>query len=222
MRLSGPTDEELINNAASVINPKMVGDRLFGDVGCALLSRSGNLYLGVCIDTASGTGPSSCLCCMKGARFARAIPSERSVMPSGVVELRSEEEVREAFSVVRQLHGALNERKYMDLLSRMVPNGYRMFAVREPSGEVAAVLGMQVLINLYYERHAYVYDLVASETSRSKGYGGLLMDHVEALARREGCSYVALACGREREEALRFYEERGYERPGYSMRKSLR
>jgi cytidine deaminase len=54
--LSGPTDEEPINNAASVINPKMVGDRLFGDVGCALLTRSGNLYLGVCIDTASGTG----------------------------------------------------------------------------------------------------------------------------------------------------------------------
>jgi hypothetical protein len=48
------------------------------------------------------------------------------------------------------------------------------------------------------------------------------MDHLEALTCREGCSYVALACGREREEALRFYEDRGYERAGYSMRKSLR
>jgi GNAT superfamily N-acetyltransferase len=142
-------------------------------------------------------------------------------MTSRVVELRTEEELRGAFPVIRQLHGALNERKYMSLLSRMIPNGYRMFAVPEPSGEVAAVLGMQVLINLYYEHHAYVYDLVASETARSKGYGGLLMDHAEALARREGCSYVALACGREREEALHFYEKRGYERPGYSMRKSL-
>jgi cytidine deaminase len=47
MRLSGSTNEELINNAASVINPRMVGDRLFGDVGCALITRSGNLYLGV-------------------------------------------------------------------------------------------------------------------------------------------------------------------------------
>jgi cytidine deaminase len=56
MRLSGPTEEELISNAASVINPKTVGDRLFGDVGCALITRDGNLYLGVCIDTASGTG----------------------------------------------------------------------------------------------------------------------------------------------------------------------
>lgn len=47
------------------------------------------------------------------------------------------------------------------------------------------------------------------------------MDHLEDLARREGCKYVALACGREREGALRFYERRGFERPGYSMRKAL-
>jgi cytidine deaminase len=51
-----PTDGELIDHAASVLNPKMVGDRLFGDVGCALITSGGNLYLGVCIDTASGTG----------------------------------------------------------------------------------------------------------------------------------------------------------------------
>ena len=142
-------------------------------------------------------------------------------MTARVVELRSEEELRVAFPIVHQLHDTLDERRYGDLLSLMLPNGYRMFAVREPSGEVAAVLGMQVLINLYYERHAYVYDLVVSEDARSKGYGGLLMDHAEDFARREGCRYVALACGREREGALRFYERRGYERPGYSMRKNL-
>jgi cytidine deaminase len=51
-----PTNEVLIDHATSVLNPKMVGDRLFGVVGCALITREGNLYLGVCIDTASGTG----------------------------------------------------------------------------------------------------------------------------------------------------------------------
>jgi cytidine deaminase len=51
-----PTNEALIDHAASVLHPKMVGDRLFGDVGCALITSDGNLYLGVCIDTASGTG----------------------------------------------------------------------------------------------------------------------------------------------------------------------
>ncbi len=55
-------------------------------------------------------------------------------MAARVVELRSEEELREAFPVVRRLHGALDERRYEELLSMMVPNGYRMFAVREPSG----------------------------------------------------------------------------------------
>ena len=50
------TNEELINDAIDVLNPKMVGDRLFGDVGCALVTEDGNLYRGVCIDTASGTG----------------------------------------------------------------------------------------------------------------------------------------------------------------------
>ena len=48
------------------------------------------------------------------------------------------------------------------------------------------------------------------------------MKHVEDLARRKGCKYLALACGREREGALRFYERLGFERPGYSMRRALR
>ena len=142
-------------------------------------------------------------------------------MTTKVVELRSEEELREAFPVVRQLHHGLDEARYGELLAEMVPRGYRMFAVRD-SGEISAVLGMQVLTNLYYERHVYVYDLVVAEGARSRGSGGSLMDHIEDLARREGCTYVALACGREREGALRFYEGRGYERPGYSMRKALR
>jgi GNAT superfamily N-acetyltransferase len=103
----------------------------------------------------------------------------------------------------------------------MVPNGYRLFAVRD-SGEVAAVVGIQVLTNLYYERHLYVYDLVVTASARSKGYGQALMEHVESFAREEGCKYICLACGREREHALRFYERLGFKRPGYYMRKALR
>jgi GNAT superfamily N-acetyltransferase len=137
-----------------------------------------------------------------------------------IVELRSEAELEEAFPVVRELHGELDERKYAELLAEMVPNGYRMFAVRD-EGEVAAVAGVQVITNLYYERHLYLYDLVAKAGVRSKGHGAALMSHVEHLARRQGCKYVALACGKEREGALRFYECFGFERPGYTMREAL-
>jgi ribosomal protein S18 acetylase RimI-like enzyme len=98
----------------------------------------------------------------------------------------------------------------------MIPNGYHLFAIRD-SGEVVAAVGMQVLTNLYHERHAYVYDLVTTARTRSKGHGEALMEHVEDLASREGCKYIALTCGRESEGALRFYERLGVERPGYSM-----
>jgi cytidine deaminase len=50
------TTDDLIETAAGVINVREVGGRLFGDVGCALVARSGDVFLGVCIDTASGTG----------------------------------------------------------------------------------------------------------------------------------------------------------------------
>ena len=47
---------ELIERAKSVVRPKRVGDYLVGDVGCALVTDQGNIYLGVCIDTGSSMG----------------------------------------------------------------------------------------------------------------------------------------------------------------------
>jgi cytidine deaminase len=49
-------NDELIDAAVAVLHPHRVGDRLFGDVASALVTEAGNVYVGVCIDTASGTG----------------------------------------------------------------------------------------------------------------------------------------------------------------------
>ena len=87
---------------------------------------------------------------------------------------------------------------------------------------IVTVAGVAIHVNLYYERHLYIYDLVGTEGVRSKGYGGMLMGHAEGIARRERCETAALACGLEREGALRLYEGRGYEKPSYGMRKALR
>ncbi|NOX87825.1 MAG: cytidine deaminase [Calditrichaeota bacterium] len=51
------SDKELIEKALSVVLPhKIKGGFIVGDVGCALLTENDNVYLGVCIDTASGMG----------------------------------------------------------------------------------------------------------------------------------------------------------------------
>ena len=54
--MAHPGIEELIAQAVGVVRPQLVGGRLFGDVGCALSTDRGNVFLGVCIDTGSGTG----------------------------------------------------------------------------------------------------------------------------------------------------------------------
>jgi GNAT superfamily N-acetyltransferase len=139
-----------------------------------------------------------------------------------IVELRSPAERGEALPILRELYPSLNEGRYATLLAEMVADGYRQFAVRNEAAEIVALAGVAVHVNLYYGRHLYVYDLVVREGARSKGYGDLLMDHVEGIARREGCETAALACDLEREGALRLYEGRGYQKPSYAMRKALR
>ncbi len=139
-----------------------------------------------------------------------------------IVELCSAAQRREALPILRELYPSLDKDRYARLLEEMVVDGYRQFAVRHEAGELVAVAGAAVHVNLYYGRHIYLYDLVVTEGARSKGYAELLLDHVEGIARREGCETAALACGLEREGALLLYERRGYKKPSYAMRKALR
>lgn len=51
------TNLELIEQARTVLRPRKLSfDNAAGDVACALLSASGKLYYGVCIDVSSGIG----------------------------------------------------------------------------------------------------------------------------------------------------------------------
>ncbi|MBN1261439.1 MAG: cytidine deaminase [Anaerolineae bacterium] len=51
------SNREMIEQAKTVLHPRVLSnDNTAGDVACALLSASGNLYLGVCIDIGSGIG----------------------------------------------------------------------------------------------------------------------------------------------------------------------
>lgn len=44
-------DDSLIAAAAGVLRPRLVKDRLFGDVAAAVESATGRIYTGVCVDT---------------------------------------------------------------------------------------------------------------------------------------------------------------------------
>lgn len=48
--------EKLIERATAVVAPRRIGEYLIGDVGSALVTDQGNIYVGVCLDLPSGLG----------------------------------------------------------------------------------------------------------------------------------------------------------------------
>jgi cytidine deaminase len=75
------TDDELIKVAENVLNPYTTKEgRLFGDVGATLLSESGKLYTGVCVDT-----PSWGLCAERSAIAAMITNKEYRIKKIVVV-----------------------------------------------------------------------------------------------------------------------------------------
>jgi GNAT superfamily N-acetyltransferase len=111
--------------------------------------------------------------------------------------------------------------EYENILEEMRRGGYRMFAVVEDD-EYVALAGIAIRTNFYYGRFLYVYDLITSEKVRSRGHGKLLLEHLEELARLDGCQTIALSSGVQRSDAHRFYEDKmGYDRVSYVFKKTL-
>jgi GNAT superfamily N-acetyltransferase len=138
-----------------------------------------------------------------------------------VIELTTPTQWREAFAVLSQLRDHVSEDAYLSKLEEMTKGGYRLLALYE-GDDVVAVAGIGKGLNFYYGTYIWVFDLVTAEGHRSKGYGKALLEHIEALAREEGCETLALSSGLQREDAHRFYEEKmGYEKASYAFKKDL-
>jgi GNAT superfamily N-acetyltransferase len=139
-----------------------------------------------------------------------------------IQELTTGEEFRRAYPVMNELRTHLmTVDDYEQQLGAMRRDGYRLFAVVEDDRYVA-LAGVAIRTNFYYGRFLYVYDLITSDTERSKGHGKALLDHLEELARADGCQTIALSSGVQRADAHRFYEDKmGYERVSYVFKKEL-
>ncbi|MBR1663308.1 MAG: cytidine deaminase [Ruminococcus sp.] len=78
--------EEMYNAAKSVLNERRISDHVTcGEVSAAVLSRSGKIYTGVCIDTCSALG----ICAERNAIFNMITNGEQDIdkvlciMPDG-------------------------------------------------------------------------------------------------------------------------------------------
>ena len=140
-----------------------------------------------------------------------------------IKELQSQNEILEAFPIIRQLRTHLDESTYLELVKdAQEKDSYKMFALLD-GNEIVAVTGFKPMITLYYGRFVWVCDLVTDNNKRSNGYGEKLLTYVHQWAKKNKYESVALSSGLQRTDAHRFYEDRmNYDRVSYVFKTSLK
>ncbi len=134
---------------------------------------------------------------------------------SEIRELTTRTEWRDAFPLMKQLRSHLDEETYLKYLEEMTADGYRLFGLFA-DGDLAALAGVGIEVNMYYGRHLWVFELVTDANHRSEGFGETLFEFLVEFADGAGCEKVALSSGLQRSDAHRFYEDRvGMERASY-------
>jgi GNAT superfamily N-acetyltransferase len=138
-----------------------------------------------------------------------------------ILELIEEAQYIKAFPLLSQLRTELQLNEYLELLNKMIGEGYRLFALYE-GNQIKSLIGLSIRTNFYNKSHLYIHDLVSDTIERSKGYGQQLLQYIHQWAKDQGLEYVALESGLQRTEAHRFYEEKmEYDKWCYSFRKKL-
>lgn len=109
---------------------------------------------------------------------------------------------------------------YAGRLRTVFANGGRLALVAE-GGLVRAVTLWRLIENTYEGRRLYVDDLVTDEAQRSRGFGKVLFDWLQAKARQLGCDVIALDSGVQRAGAHKFYFREGMFIPSFCFRKVI-
>ena len=68
-----------------------------------------------------------------------------------------------------------------------------------------AVAGWRIIATLQWTRKLHIDDLVTLADARSRGYGHILLNDLEARARTAQCTMIDLDSGVQRYDAHRFY-----------------
>jgi len=128
-------------------------------------------------------------------------------IPSTIYSIKpieSSRELNDSFLVMSQLRTDLTLDAYHELVAAMRPQGYELYALYADD-TIVSLAGIEVRVNLYLEKHVFIYDLVTCANHRSNGYGEMLLHFVHEYARDLGAKYVSLESGLARTEAHRFY-----------------
>lgn len=122
----------------------------------------------------------------------------------------TDEKIAACFPVIHELRPHLKDAaELVARVKRQQQEGFQLGFVEE-GGRPVACIGFRRQERLVHGALIYVDDLATLSSARSKGYGAVMLDWVEALARSEGRQVVDLDSGVHRAEAHRFYFRQRY------------
>lgn len=129
-------------------------------------------------------------------------------------------ELRDVFPLVRQLRPHLSADEFVEMVTEMMSRGYRAICLCDGE-KFLAYAGFAELLNLYYGKHIWIYELVVDENERGKGFGKTLLSHIESIARERDLNCVVLSSGVAKEAAHGFYEAAEYGKASFVFKKNL-
>lgn len=129
-------------------------------------------------------------------------------------EIKTAEEIRSCYSVMKHLRPHLDEAALLTQVQRQMTQGYQLLACVE-EGAVKAVIGFRFLEFLAWGKVLYIDDLVTDAEARKHGFGTMLLKWVIDEAKLAQCDQVHLDSGPQRHEAHKFYLKHGFKIIGY-------
>lgn len=123
---------------------------------------------------------------------------------------KSEAEVRRCWSAFHELRPHLrSEEEFVECWRKQLAEGYRIVYIVENEA-VGAAAGYRFFHTMAWGRILYVDDLVAVQPLHRTRLGTLLLQHLQAEAKRNGCAAVHLDTGYQRHLAHRAYLRNGF------------
>lgn len=133
---------------------------------------------------------------------------------------KTDTDILKCWLVLKELRPHLEEDKFLARIKEMFTEGYQLAFIEE-NGKAVAAIGFRYENFLHCGKHFYIDDLSTLPEARGKGYGGMLLDHVAALAKEKGFGLITLDSGHHRFTAHRLYLNKGFEIKSHHFVKNL-
>jgi len=106
-----------------------------------------------------------------------------------------------------------NSQAYEQAFAEIDGDPNNMIYVAEDDGLVIGCLQVTFIANLTFKggRRAFIEAVRVADSHQGQGLGKRLMEHAIDLARERGCRIVQLTSNKERADAIRFYEQLGFQ-----------